>query len=140
MPRAFFLLAFALTSMTLTGPSLAQRASESVKVATFNAFFTTAFFNCFNPNFLDCIAQLDGRAEDWANELADAILSDPNRPDIIAINEAWDEDAKQILVDRLAGVARGKHPAADFPGGIHARRTGRVVQLGIQSSKFKVQR
>lgn len=110
MPRAFFLLAFALTTMILTGPSLAQRASESVKVATFNAFFTTAFFNCFNANFLDCIAQLDGRAETWAEELADAILADPNRPDIIAINEAWDEDAKQILVDRLAGGASPAYP------------------------------
>jgi tRNA(Ile)-lysidine synthase len=31
---------------------------------------------------------------------------------------------------RLVGIARGDVPAADFPGGVHARRAGRVVQLG----------
>lgn len=102
MSKALFVLAFALTSLIMTGPSRAQHASEEIKVATYNAFLTTIFFNCFNPNFADCIAQLDGRAEDWANELADAILSDPDRPDIIAINEAWDEKAKDVLVNRLS--------------------------------------
>ncbi len=106
MSRALYVLAFALLSLCGTSPSLAQPRSESVKVATYNAFLTTFFFNCFNLNFLDCMAQTDGRAEEWANELADAILSDPNRPDIIAINEAWDEKAKDVLVSRLA---------ADFP-------------------------
>lgn len=104
MFRALSILVFTLASLLMTGPSQAQRASEEVKIATYNAFLTTIFFNCFNPNFLDCILQLDGRAEDWANELADAILSDPNRPDIIAINEAWDEKAKDVLVNRLSAA------------------------------------
>jgi tRNA(Ile)-lysidine synthase len=31
---------------------------------------------------------------------------------------------------RLVDIVRGRLPAADFPGGVHARRVGRVVQLG----------
>jgi tRNA(Ile)-lysidine synthase len=31
---------------------------------------------------------------------------------------------------RLVEIVRGRLPAADFPGGVHARRVGRVVQLG----------
>jgi tRNA(Ile)-lysidine synthase len=32
--------------------------------------------------------------------------------------------------DRLLAVARGDPSSADFPGGVHVRRVGRVVQLG----------
>ena len=41
------------------------------------------------------------RRRNGPNHLVDTILADPDRFDIIAINEAWDEDAKSILVRRL---------------------------------------
>jgi tRNA(Ile)-lysidine synthase len=44
--------------------------------------------------------------------------------------EGWPRDAMTFAHwDRLAAIAGGLVPAADFPGGIHVRRTGRVVQL-----------
>ena len=79
----------------------AQERNESVRVATFNAYLLSPFFKCFNPNFADCLLQINGETEKWANRLADTILANPDRFDIIAINEAWDEDAKSILVRRL---------------------------------------
>ena len=82
-------------------PAQAQERDESVRVATFNAYLLSPFFKCFNPNFLDCLVQINGETEAWANHLADTILADPDRFDIIAIDEAWDEDAKSILVRRL---------------------------------------
>ena len=72
-----------------------------MRVATFNAYLLSPFFKCFNPNFADCLLQINGETEKWANHLADTILADPDRFDIIVINEAWDEDAKSILVRRL---------------------------------------
>jgi len=127
MSKSLSLLAFTLFSLVLTGPSAAQPASEEIKVATFNAFLTTIFFNCFNPNFADCIAQLDGRAEVWANEFADAILSDPDRPDIIAINEAWDEKAKDVLVNRL--TAAYPHFVRDIDADLIQIRGPTLVQI-----------
>lgn len=82
----------------------AQERNESVRVATFNAYLLSPFFKCFNPNFADCLLQIEGETEAWANHLADTILTDPDRFDVIAINEAWDEDAKSILVRRLRPV------------------------------------
>ncbi len=75
--------------------------NESIRVATYNAFLLSPFFKCFNPNFVDCLVQINGETEKWANHLADTILANTDRFDIIAINEAWDEDAKSILVQRL---------------------------------------
>jgi len=91
-----FLMAF-----LMTGAAGAQERNESVRVATFNAYLLSPFFKCFNPNFADCLLQINGETEKWANHLADTILADPDRFDVIAINEAWDEDAKSILVRRL---------------------------------------
>jgi hypothetical protein len=95
-------IAFALF-LTLMGAQSAQsqERNESVRVATYNAFLLSPFFKCFNPNFADCLVQINGETEKWANHLADQILADTGRFDIIVINEAWDEDAKSILVRRL---------------------------------------
>lgn len=86
-----------------TSLSVAARAQEgeSVKVATFNAYLLSPIFRCANPNFLDCLGQIQLETGLWANAVADAILKDTSRFDIIAINEAWDPVAKDILVDRL---------------------------------------
>ena len=84
--------------------ALAQDSDESVRVATFNTYLLSPFFKCFNPNFADCLAQITGHTETWANSLADRILADTDRFDIIALNEVWDEDAKSILVRRLRPV------------------------------------
>ncbi len=83
------------------GAARAQERNESVRVATYNAYLLSPFFKCFNPNFADCLVQIEGETEAWAEHLADTILADPDRFDVIAINEAWDEDAKSILVRRL---------------------------------------
>ncbi len=70
-------------------------------MATYNAFLLSPFFKCFNLNFADCLLQIHGETETWANHLADTILANTDRFDMIVINEAWDEDAKSILVRRL---------------------------------------
>ena len=93
----------------------AQDRDESVRVATYNAFLLSPFFKCFNPNFADCLLQIKGETEEWANHLADTILADPDRFDIIAINEAWDEDAKSILVRRLRAVLSRTSSARSTP-------------------------
>ena len=94
-------LAAAILQFVLVAPAAAQDRDESVRVATYNAFLLSPFFKCFNPNAIDCLLQIEGETEEWADHLVDTILADPDRFDIIAINEAWDEDAKSILVRRL---------------------------------------
>lgn len=97
---------WALFALTMLLPMAArpQERNESVRMATYNAFLLSPFFKCFNPNFADCLAQINGETEKWANHLADTILANPDRFDIIALNEVWDEDAKSILVRRLRGA------------------------------------
>lgn len=81
----------------------AQERDESVRVATYNAFLLSPFFKCFNPNFADCLLQINGETEKWANHSADRILLDAKNGnlDLVVLNEIWDEDAKSILVRRL---------------------------------------
>ena len=98
--QSLFRLLLAL-GLAFGAAAAAQERNESVRVATFNAYLLSPFFKCFNPNFADCLLQINGETEKWANHLADTILADPDRFDIIVINEAWDEDAKSILVRRL---------------------------------------
>ena len=87
--------------------ALAQKG-ESVRVATFNAYLLSPIFKCAHENFANCLVQIIGETEDWAEKLADTILKDTDRFDIIAINEAWDADAKDILVQRL--TENGDYP------------------------------
>ncbi len=94
-------LAYLLLMLPGTLPAQAQERNESIRVATYNAFLLSPFFKCFNPNFADCLLQINGETEKWANHLADQILANTDRFDIIVLNEAWDEDAKSILVRRL---------------------------------------
>ena len=98
-----FAAALSLACLVLACPPPVddQPPNESIRVATYNAFLLSPFFKCFNPNFADCLLQINGETEKWANHLADTILANTDRFDIIAINEAWDEDAKSILVRRL---------------------------------------
>ena len=102
--RAMLRIIVSLGLLAAALPATAQERGESIRVATYNAFLLSPFFKCFNPNFADCLIQINGETEKWANRLADTILADPDRFDIIAINEAWDEDAKSILVRRLSPV------------------------------------
>jgi endonuclease/exonuclease/phosphatase family metal-dependent hydrolase len=84
-------------------PAQAQQGTHSVRVATYNAYLLSPLFKCLPPGplMLECLGQITGQTEGWANRLADAILADPNRFDILILNEIWDEDAKDILVTRL---------------------------------------
>ena len=86
----------------------AQDFQESVRVATFNAYLLSPIFKCANANFADCLVQTAGETEVWAEKVAATIEKDPSRFDIIVINEGWDADAKDILVDRL--VNTGLYP------------------------------
>jgi len=91
-----------LAGLSLVAPvSLQAQEPESARVATFNAYLLSPIFKCGNAQFADCLLQIKGKTEAQAKRLADTILKDPERFDIIAINEAWDEDAKKILVDKL---------------------------------------
>ncbi len=95
-------LVFAMGALCLGGTSLqAQSPGESVRIGTYNSFLTSPLFKCFNLALPDCLVQVEGQTEEWANTLADTILADTSRYDIIVLNEVWDQDAKKILVRRL---------------------------------------
>lgn len=87
----------------LQAPALAQVPSHSVRVATYNAYLLSPLFKCLpsGPLILDCLNQVTNLSEGWAHRLADTILADVDRFDILVLNEVWDEDAKDILVNRL---------------------------------------
>lgn len=96
------LLVFLATLIAgLMGGASAQEV-ETVRVATFNAYLLSPIFKCANAQFADCLLQIPGETEKQAGHLADTILADTSRFDIIAINEAWDEDAKQVLIGKLS--------------------------------------
>ncbi len=80
---------------------------QSLRIATYNAYLLSPIFKCLGAEALlvvpiaDCLAQIDGETEEWAERLASTIIADRANIDVIAINEAWDEDAKKILRQRL---------------------------------------
>lgn len=91
-------------SLWLPATAGAQEAqSHSVRVATYNAYLLSPLFKCLPPTPLifDCLNQISNQSEQWAHRVADAVLADPDRFDILVLNEVWDEDAKDILVERL---------------------------------------
>lgn len=91
-----------LLALLACGPPLPQkRPAPAIRIATYNAYLLSPIFKCLHINFADCLPQVEGETEKWAHRLADTILADTDRFDIIAINEAWDEDAKDILAARL---------------------------------------
>jgi hypothetical protein len=98
---ALFCLLLAATIMP------ARAEDESVRVATFNAFLPSALFRCSNGGepltALDCVLG-DDPTPTWANDIADLVLSDPSRFDIIALNEVWTEETRDILINRLGGI------------------------------------
>ena len=104
------LLALMFASLALHHPAAQaqDQPAHSLRVATYNAYLLSPLFKCLPPGplILDCLAQITNQTEAWANRLADTILADPDRFDIIVLNEVWDEDAKEILVKRL----RGQYP------------------------------
>lgn len=79
----------------------------SLRIATYNAYLLSPAFKCFNPADavpIDCFGQVEGETEIWARRLAKTILANKANIDVVAINEAWDEDAKRILARRLRNV------------------------------------
>lgn len=96
--------ALALASAT---PAYAQVPQQSLRIMTYNSYMLSPFFRCVRLNesliiLADCLDQIDGLTESWADRLATAILIDSANIDMIALNEVWDEDAKKILKDRLS--------------------------------------
>ncbi len=100
MRKIAVVVVLAILGLSIASPGRAQEG-ESVRVATFNAYLLSPIFRCPNANFLDCLGQTQLETGLWANAVVEAILKDTSRFDIIAINEAWDPVAKDILVDRL---------------------------------------
>jgi hypothetical protein len=99
MRRFAWLPCLALVTGT---PTVAQeRPAPAIRIATYNAYLLSPIFKCLHVNFADCLLQTEGKTEEWAHHLADTILADTDRFDIIVLNEAWDEDAKDILEARL---------------------------------------
>jgi hypothetical protein len=100
MRRFAWLPCLALVTGT---PTVAQeRPAPAIRIATYNAYLLSPIFKCLHVNFADCLLQTEGKTEEWANHLADTILADTDRFDIIVLDEAWDEDAKDILEARLS--------------------------------------
>jgi endonuclease/exonuclease/phosphatase family metal-dependent hydrolase len=90
-------------ALALSTAAQAQQANHSVRVATYNAYLLSPLFKCLPPGplILDCLSQITNQTEGWAQTLADRILDDADRFDILVLNEVWDENAKDILVERL---------------------------------------
>ena len=112
----------------------------------------------FNPEIVAVLGRLAGQADEAFGQLrADAagLLAAAERPragDVLILDaaalaaapphrardalrlvwerEGWPANGMTFAHwDRAAAIARGDHPAADFPDGVHVRRAGRVVQL-----------
>jgi len=113
----------------------------------------------YNPAVVRLLAQLAEQADELARTveaLARQLLTDAElpragsrlilRPEALAghprqlvrealrlawTREGWSQAGMTFAAwDRLAAVALDDRTAVDLPGGIHARRTGRVVQVG----------
>jgi hypothetical protein len=106
LDRVSFLCVLSLFLFTFS--ILPVRAEgESVRVATFNTFLPSALFRCANEGEpltgVDCILG-DDPTPAWANGIAELVVSDPSRFDIIALNEVWTEETRSILINRLGGI------------------------------------
>ena len=67
-------IGLALTALALAAPvSLRAQEPESVRVATFNAYLLSPIFKCGNPQFADCLLQINGKTEEQAKKLRDDI-------------------------------------------------------------------
>lgn len=98
-------MAGALALAAVSSPASAQDVpAGSLRIATYNAYLLSPAFKCLAVTevFPDCWAQIAGETEGWADKLASMIIAHRSVLDVVAINEAWDEEAKAILVTRLA--------------------------------------
>jgi hypothetical protein len=143
------LLVLALLCSLCAWPARADGVPPGhLRLATYNAYLLSPMFKCPplidgvpNPLLPDCLRQIEGETERWAQRLADTIIARYHELDVVAINEAWDEDAKRILADRL----RDRYPvqvrkldaplltirAEAFTDGVNAE--GEVVVKGEDS-------
>ena len=136
-----FLLAMGfLTAPQLAEPVYAQAQDSvgSLRVGTWNVYLTSNAFRCL-PNFpdvpglIDCFTKsisLGGFVKPdqtikRTNEIADQILSLGDQIDVIALNEVWDETAKDQMVKRLSG---------QFPNYISRVDMGRKAPLPLVSN------
>lgn len=115
LSRSIRLGAALLAGVSLAGAAIAEPApvpAQSLRIATYNAYLLSPMFKCIGLQAIlvvpvvDCLAQIAGQTESWAEHLADTILAEKENLDIIALNEIWDEDAKAILIRKLS---------ADYP-------------------------
>ena len=93
-----------LASTLLFTPAWAQVPPPSLRIATYNAFLLSPAFRCSNVNAADCVIQSSELTKDWATKLVAALRADSAAIDVVALNEVWDEDARQILVQGLTPI------------------------------------
>ncbi len=105
MTFARILAALALLLLPAAQPLFASGVPNGgLRLATYNTYLLSPMFKCpitEGPVSLDCLRQVEGDTERWANSLADTIIARYHDLDVIALNEVWDEDARKILADRL---------------------------------------
>ncbi len=77
---------------------------QSLRVATYNGYLLSPIFRCgsLDTVMADCLVQVAGLSESWAEDVASAVIENRGQIDVLALNEVWDEEARQILVDRLS--------------------------------------
>lgn len=95
----------ALALLLATGAAMAEGVPPgSLRIATYNSYLLSPIFKCppLEGLALECLAEVTGETEQWAKNLASEILAHREEIDVVALNEVWDEDAKEILRDRLA--------------------------------------
>jgi hypothetical protein len=103
--RRGWLLGLALAlGLALGSPQAwAQSNDSSLRIGTYNAYLMSPAGRCarLSPLVVDCLRQIEGQVEEWASRLAFVINANRENLDIVLINEAWDEDAKAILAEKL---------------------------------------
>jgi endonuclease/exonuclease/phosphatase family metal-dependent hydrolase/LysM repeat protein len=93
-------------------PKPKQEASDSLRVLTFNTYLLSPLMKCLpstwsplmTPNMpigglAECLITVD--TESAAGKIAQVLAKNQTKYDIIALNEVWDEDAKDILKNAL---------------------------------------
>lgn len=88
-----------LTYQPSTG-KLAE-TGDSVRILTYNTYLLSRIFLCK----LDPLCHLgDANVEPRAEQLGAVVAMTNEKYDIVAFNEVWDEDSKDVLEERLGGI------------------------------------
>jgi hypothetical protein len=126
---AIGLVASVLAVSTMHGASAAGALppappSTGLRIATFNTGLLSPAMRCLpdltDPesgmgviDFFGCLGS--DVKEQHAQEIADALVQNASHYDVLALNEVWDEDAKDILVNALKSLFPNYVKKIDLP-------------------------